>query len=203
MSELAVDFPELGLRYLTIEGGRVPSPQPVRRRLRRLAGRITGGRVVHMRQEPVPAAYRAFWRQVGMDPDSDRTPVEELALERIKRGGLASRSLLDEALTIATLETGVVLLAFDSGRVGAHLGLRLAGEGERLGGSGRPLAGGHLVVADEDRPLALLDGEVAEERRVTARTERVTVASIRVKGVPEISIEEALWTVSDTLSPAR
>jgi len=55
-------------------------------------------------------------------------------------------------------------------------------------------------VADEDRTLALLGGEVAEERGVTPRTERMTIASIQVKGVPEISVEEALWTVADTLS---
>ena len=39
-----------------------------------LADRYTGGKVVHMRQDPVPWAYRVFSRQVGIDPDTDRTP---------------------------------------------------------------------------------------------------------------------------------
>ena len=198
--ELADEFPELALRHLTLEARSGRSPQPVRRRLQQMAGRITGGHVVHMRQDPVPWAYRVFWRQVGIDPDSDRTPVERLALDRLKAGGLPSRNLLDDALTIATLETGVPLVAFDAERVGAHIGLRLAADREPLGGSGRPLPAGQIVVADEDRPLALLSGEVAEERGVTAGTERMTIASIQVKGVPEISVEEALWTVADTLS---
>ncbi len=60
-----------------------------------------------MRQDPVPWAYRVFWRQVGIDPDTDRTPVEQIALDRLKWGGLRSRNLLDDAITIATLETGV------------------------------------------------------------------------------------------------
>ena len=198
--ELADEFPELGLRHMTIEARVRRSPQPVRRRLQQMAGRITGGHVVHMRQDPVPWAYRVFWRQVGVDPDSDRTPVERLAVDRLKTGGLPSRNSLDDALTIATLETGVPLVAFDAERVGGHIGLRLAADHEPFGGSGRPLSAGQIVVADEDRPLALLDGEVAEERCVTAASKRITIASIQVRGVPEISVEEALWTVADTLS---
>ncbi len=198
--ELAEEFPGLGLRYLTLAARPARSPQAVQRRLQQMAGRITGGHVIHMRQDPVPWAYRVFWRQAGMDPDSHRTPVEQLALDRLRWGGLPSRNLLDDALTIATLETGVPLLAFDAERVGIHVGLRLAADHEPLGGSGRPLPAGQIVVADEDRSLALLGGEVAEERGVTPLTRRMTVASIQVRGVPEISVEEALWTVADTLS---
>ncbi len=198
--ELADEFPGLGLRYLTLGARPGRSPQPVRRRLQQMAGRITGGHVVHMRQDPVPWAYRVFWRQVGIDPDSERTPVERIALDRLKAGGLPSRNLLDDALTIATLETGVPLVAFDADRVGAHMGLRLAESREPLGGSGRPLPAGQIVVADEGQALALLGGEVAEERGVTPATERMTIVSIQVKGVPEISVEEALWTAADTLS---
>ena len=41
-----------------------------------------------MRQDAVPWAYRVFSRQVGIDPDTDRTPVERIALERLRHGGL-------------------------------------------------------------------------------------------------------------------
>ena len=199
--ELAEEFPELGLRHMTLLVRPGRSPRPVRHRLQQLAGRITGGHVVHMRQDPVPWAYRVFWRQVGIDPDSDRTPVERIAVDRLMAGGLPTRNLVADALTIATLETGVPLVAFDAGLIGTQLGLRLAGDHEALGGpGGRPLAAGQIVVADEERPLALLGGEVAEGRGVTPRTERMTIASIQVKGVPEISVEEALWTVADTVS---
>ena len=139
-------------------------------RLRDLASRITGGHVIHMRQDPVPWAYRVFWRQVGIDPDTDRTPVEQLALDRLKWGGLRSRNLLDDAITIATLETGVPVVAFDAEKVGEEIGLRLTGSSEQLGGSGRPLSDRQIVVADEDHPLAVLTGEVAEERGVTPET---------------------------------
>ena len=82
-----------------------------------LADRYTGGKVVHMRQDPVPWAYRVFSRQVGIDPDDDRTPVEAVALRRLKQGGLHSENIVDDALTIAIAETGVPLIALDAERV--------------------------------------------------------------------------------------
>ena len=197
--ELAEEFPELTLQYLTmaVQPGR--SPEPVRRRLRALASRLGGGHVVHMRQDPVPWAYRVFWRQVGIDPDTVRTPVEQMALDRLLHGGLPSRNLLDDAVTIATLETGVALALFDAHRLEGPVGLRLAADAEPLGGAGHPLSQGQIVLADACRALAVLGGEVAEERRATSATERVAIAAIGVKGVPQISVEEALWTVADTV----
>ena len=202
-AELAEEFPELGVWHTRVEAGSGRTPDFVRERLRGLASRITGGHVIHMRQDPVPWAYRVFWRQVGIDPDTDRTPVEQLALDRLEWGGLRSRNLLDDAITIATLETGVPVVAFDAAKVGEEIGLRLTGDDELLGGSGRPLSSRQIVIADEDRPLAVLSGEVAEERGVTPDTASMVLASIQVKGVPMISVEEALWTVVDTVAGER
>ena len=197
--ELADEFPELTLQYLTLTGRAGRSPEPVRRRLRALASRLGGGHVVHMRQDPVPWAYRVFWRQVGIDPDTARTPVEQMALDRLLHGGLPSRNLLDDAITIATLETGVALNAFDADRLDGPIGLRLAGEAEALGEFGRPLAPGQIVLSDAGRTLAVLGGDVAPDCGVTPATGRMAVAAIGVKGVPQISVEEALWTVADTI----
>jgi DNA/RNA-binding domain of Phe-tRNA-synthetase-like protein len=199
-TELADEFPELNLWIIRVKARSGRSPEQVRHRLRQLASRVTGGHVVHMRQDPVPWAYRVFWRQIGMDPDVDRTPVEALAVERLRAGGLPTQNLLDDAITIATLETGVPVMAFDAVLVGSALGLRLTKGGELLGGSGRPLSERQIAVADEDRVLAMLDGEVADERGVTRGTTEMVLASLQVKGVPLISIEETLWMVADTLA---
>lgn len=199
-TELADEFPELGLDAVRVEARSGRSPQAVRHRLRDLSDRITGSKVVHMRQDPVPWAYRVFFRQVGVDPDSDRTPVERIAVERLERGGLRSLNLLDDALVIATVETGVPVVAFDGDLVGDHLGLRLSQRGEPLGGSGRQLAARQIVVADEDRALSVLFGEIAEERGVTRSSRRMVLVALRVKGVPAISVEEALWTAADVLT---
>jgi DNA/RNA-binding domain of Phe-tRNA-synthetase-like protein len=196
--ELAEEFPELSLVHARVEVHAGRSPREVKQRLRMLADRYTGGKVVHMRQDPVPWAYRVFSRQVGIDPDHDRTPVEAVALRRLKHGGLHSESLLDDALTIAIAETGVPLIALDADRVDGDLGLRLARSGEQLAGV-RPLSARQLVVADGERPVALVLGAVGHDAGVTPETERMVLCALGVKGVPRISLEEALWCAAETL----
>ena len=198
--ELADEFPELGLVHVPVETAPRRSPRSVHQRLRQLSNRYTGGKVIHMRQDPVPWAYRVFWRQVGIDPNNERTAAERVALERLERGGFASRNSVDDALTIAVVETGVPVVAFDGDRVSSTLGLRLTGEGERLGRGGRPLRSRQIVVADLERPVAVLVGDIADDAGVTPRSERVVLAALQVKGVPRISVEEALWTAAETLS---
>ncbi len=196
--ELAEEFPELSLVHARVDVRPTRSPREVKQRLRVLADRYTGGKVVHMRQDPVPWAYRVFSRQVGIDPDHDRTPVEAVALRRLKQGGLHSDNLVDDALTIAIAETGVPLIALDADRVGGELGLRLAQAGERLGPV-RPLSERQLVVADRERPVAVVLGEVGADAGVTPETEQIVLCALGVKGVPRISLEEALWSAAETL----
>ena len=131
--ELKEEFPGLALRYLVVERGSGRSPREVKQRLRMLSDRFTGGEAVNLRHKPIPWAYRVFFRHIGLDPDRTRTPVEQLALERMKHGGFRSRSLLDDALTIATVESGVALRAFDADRVngGRGPGVRRRGGGAR------------------------------------------------------------------------
>lgn len=199
-AELQDEFPALRLRWIEYEGGSGRTPAEIKERLRRLSDRYTGGKAVHLRQEPIPWAYRVFFRQVGIDPDDHRTPAEQAALDRMKHGSFRSRNLLDDALVIATVETGVPLMALDADQVATPLGLRLSQEGERLGGeNGRPLSVRQIVVADPDRSVAVLFGDIAEERGVDPETKRMLLCSVQVKGVPEISVEEALWTVTEVL----
>ena len=197
--ELAEEFPELGLVHALVDARPARTPKTVKLRLRELANRYTGGKVIHMRQDPVPGAYRVFYRQVGIDPDSDRTPAERVALERLQHGGFESRNLVDDALTIAVAETGVPVIAFDADKVGPTLGLRLAEADERLGSSGHSLSVRQMVVADDHRSLAVLFGEISEDAGVTPETGSMVLAALRVKGVPEISLEEALWTAAEIM----
>jgi DNA/RNA-binding domain of Phe-tRNA-synthetase-like protein len=195
---LAEDFPQLALLQATVEARPGRSPAEVRERLRALADRYTGAKVVHMRQSPVPWAYRVFSRQVGIDPDSDRPPAEAIAVERLRHGGFKSLGLVEDALTIAVAETGVPVLALDPERLEGPLSLRLARSGEWLGPS-RPLSERQIVVADEARPVALVLGEVAPDAAPSAATAQVLLAALEVKGVPRIAVEEALWTAAEIL----
>jgi DNA/RNA-binding domain of Phe-tRNA-synthetase-like protein len=195
---LAAEFPELGLVYTEqpVRPGR--SPAPVRARLRLASDRFTGGKAVALRQQPIPWAYRVFFRHVGIDPDERRTPIEAIALERMRAGGFQSQNLVDDALLLATLETGVPVLAFDAAAVDGDLGLRVTPGGETLGDV--PLAGGRVVVADSVKPLAVLFGDTAPGCVVQWSSERMVMAAVRVKGVPEVSVEEALWVAAETVS---
>jgi DNA/RNA-binding domain of Phe-tRNA-synthetase-like protein len=197
-AELAEEFPHLGVVHAPLDARPGRTPIEVKERLRQLANRYTGGRVIHMRQDAVPWAYRVFARQVGIDPDTDRTPVEAIALERLRHGGLKSENLLDDALTIAIAETGVPVFALDADKVEGEPGLRLSRPGERLAGV-RPLSARQLVVADDVRPVAVVLGEVSHEAGVTPETQRMVLCALRVKGVPAIAVEEALWTTAEVL----
>jgi DNA/RNA-binding domain of Phe-tRNA-synthetase-like protein len=204
--ELEEELPGLSLfmiealptRKLTLTG---ESPADVRERLHELSNRFRGARAVGIRREPVPAAYRVFFRQIGLDPDVVRTPIEAVVMERMLRGGFASAGLLADALLIALLDTGVPVWALDARSLDGELGIRVCGEGELLGrAAGAPaLPAGGLVVADASAPLAVLFGELAPGHEPGAGTDRVALFALQVDGVPSLYVEEALWTCSTTL----
>jgi DNA/RNA-binding domain of Phe-tRNA-synthetase-like protein len=200
--DLAAEFPSLALHWIKVGCGSGPSPRAVRDRLKEMSNRISGAKAVQMRQEAIPWAYRVFFRQVGIDPDERRTPVEEVVLDRLKHGGFRSRNLLDDAITIATFETGVPIVAFDAEQVQPPIGLRLAYPHELMGRGGRPLSSGQIVVADQERPVAVLFADLDPDCGVTPRTERMVLAVVQVEGVPDIAIEEALWMVEEIVTGA-
>ena len=177
------------------------SPPDVQGRLRELSNRVRGARAIGIRREPLPAAYRVFFRQVGIDPDVQRTPIEEAVLERMLRGGFLSGGTLDDILLIALLDTGVPVWALDGDTVEGELGIRLSGEAERLGRGADPplLPEGRLVVADERSALAVLFGERAPGHVPHGRTSRVRLYAVQVPGVPALFAEEALWAAASSL----
>jgi DNA/RNA-binding domain of Phe-tRNA-synthetase-like protein len=189
---LASEFPGLGLASIVVDGRPGRSPEPVRRRLRDLSDRFYGAHAVHLRERPIPWAYRVFFRQIGLDPDRTRTPVEQLALDRLRDGAFKSRGLPEDALTIATVETGVALRAYDGEQVG-RLCIRDAGPGESLPGRPGELAQGTLVIADERGPVGLLFGEPAAWSGIEQVSRRLTIVAVQVGGVPRIAVDEALW----------
>jgi DNA/RNA-binding domain of Phe-tRNA-synthetase-like protein len=199
---LRAEFPGLGLHWLTLPAPRLGrSPRGVRDHLDVLAARFRGADALLLRQRPVPHAYRVFHRHIGLDPDVTRTPVEAAVVERLVQGGFPSRGLLDDALTIALVETGVPVWALDAEAVAGGLRLRLTEREERLGGEpdAPPLPSGRIVVADDRVPLAPLFGELAPGRGVTRRTRTLLLYALRVDGVSLLEVEEALWACAEVL----
>ena len=195
-AELREELPGLDLRYLTVEARTTRSPAHVRARLKTLSDRFAGAQAINLRHQAIPWAYRVFFRHIGLDPDEQPTPVEQLALERMFHGGFVTRNLLDDAVAIAIIESGVAVRAFDAAKLSGRLGIRTSAPGEALA---RPLAPGTLVVADERRPIGLLFGDPASGADPDGRTRRVAITAVQVRGVPDIAVEEAIWIVSSVL----
>jgi DNA/RNA-binding domain of Phe-tRNA-synthetase-like protein len=198
---LADELPELVL--WTLVAGDPPArrtPPELRRRLGLLASRFRGAEAVELRRRPVPHAYRVFFRQIGLDPDDQRTPVEEVAMRRLMHGGFESQGTLEDALLLAVVETGVPVWAVDEATLDGPLGIRAARAGERrprADGFADDLPPGRLVVADAAGPVAVLFGEPDAKHRVTRQTQEIRLFTLQVGGVPDIHIEEALWTALD------
>jgi DNA/RNA-binding domain of Phe-tRNA-synthetase-like protein len=203
--ELALEFPELRLVSTTAPAPGRRTPSALRERLALLADRFHGARALTLRREPVPAAYRVFFRHVGLDPDAQRTPVEAAALDRLVQGGFVSRGPLEDAVLVAVVETGVPLWAVDAERLDGPLGLRGARAGERLGEGeyAADLAPGRVVVADAGGPVAVLFGDVAASRLPGRGTTRLRLFAVAVPGVPALHVEEALFGCVEALSDAR
>jgi len=199
---IAAEFPGLGIAWVEVEGRVGRSPEAVRHRLRGLSDRFYGSHAIHMRERPIPWAYRVFFRQIGLDPDHTRTPIEQLALERLHDGAFASRGLPTDALTIATVETGVALRALDAERIEGRLCIRDSAPGESLAGKAGELAHGTLTIADERRPLELLFGDGPREHGVGEATKRIAIVAVQVKSVPQISVDEALWIARAAIAAA-
>ena len=199
--EVREEFPELRVISVSVDARPGRSAPGVQERLRGLSDRFRGANAVTMRQDPIPWAYRVFYRHVGLDPDAERTPIEAAAVERLLRGRYKSSNLLDDALMLGLVETGVPIWAFDADKVEGTLGVRVADEGERLGRAedAPPLFGGRLVVADEGGPLSTLFDDPAPGHGVTKHTTRMVLYSLQVAGVPSIHVEEALYTCIDAL----
>jgi DNA/RNA-binding domain of Phe-tRNA-synthetase-like protein len=204
--EIEQELPGLRLLTLHVEVARRgsltgDSPADVKARLREMSNRFRGATAVAVRREPVASAYRVFFRQIGLDPEVVRTPIEAAVFERMMKGGFLSRGLLEDVLTIALIDTGVPVWALDADRVDGPLGVRTAAEGERLGraADGVALPAGRLMIADASAPLGVLFGELAGDHAPTARTRRLALFAVQVAGVPELYAEEALWICGSSL----
>ena len=196
---LAEEFPGLSIMSTTLSVGAGRSNEALKERLGTLSDRFGGAQAIQLRQQAIPWAYRVFFRHIGLDPDRQPTPIEQLALDRMRGGRFKSQNRVDDSLTIAMVESGVSLQAFDADRVDGRLGLRLSAENEGFEGRVSSLPEGTIVIADEQRPLAVLFGKTAEGRGVGSKTKRTALVAIGVRGVPDVALEEGLWIAASAM----
>jgi AcrR family transcriptional regulator/DNA/RNA-binding domain of Phe-tRNA-synthetase-like protein len=199
-SDLRADFPELSIWTADVPARAQPSPDAVRRRMDAAGARLTGADAIGTRSESTPWAYRVFARRVGIDPDAAESTVEAAALQQHTELAAAG-SLPADAQLIAVAETGVPVLAFDADKLDGELWLRRAIPGERIGDE--RIEPGRPVLADRTRVLAAPFGQADAAAAVMEDTERMTFVALQVKGVPDVGVEEALWTVVEIAQAAR
>jgi DNA/RNA-binding domain of Phe-tRNA-synthetase-like protein len=183
--DVAAEHSGLWLAWTEVVATVRASPPELRARLRGLADRMHGAQAIALRSREVPHAYRVFFRHVGLDPDVVRTPPEAVALRRMREGGLHSRGLVEDALTVAVLETGVGVAALDADGLAGNVGLTRERE--------------TLVLADDEGPVAVLFGDPVTRARVSRATRRVALVAVAVPNVPQLFVEEALWTAWEIL----
>lgn len=199
---LAQELPGLGVAVRECEGPVVADPG-VGERLRALAGRVRGRSALEMRRETVPAAYRAFYRQVGIDPDTDPTPVEAAVARRLFDGGIKPPGPLAGALELAVLETAVPVYAFDGGELCGAPGLRTGSAGEEIidPDGARRQVGGRLVIADLDGPLCRLFEAPAGRAAPDDRSTRLVLVAVGVPGVAAMYLDESLDIAAGAIAP--
>jgi DNA/RNA-binding domain of Phe-tRNA-synthetase-like protein len=196
---VASEFRELRLWQTEIEVVVQRSDRGIRERLRLLGERVSGAQAMAMRSQPIHHAHRVFFRNIGLEPDRHRPPAEELTVARLKHGGFRSQNSLLDALTIATVETGVGVWALNADGLRGDLGIRTASEGEPV--ARVPLPAGRLVIADRVRAVAVLFGDIAPELEPPRGPMRARLFAVQVGGVPWIHIEEALWLAAEAAGP--
>jgi DNA/RNA-binding domain of Phe-tRNA-synthetase-like protein len=186
-AEVADELPGLSLWWLSAPGVAGPVGEALQQRLRALSDRLRGIDAVSLRTRPVVRSYRAFARQIGLDPDRDRVPAERAALARLMHGGLAARDRIEAACLVAVVETGVGVWALDAAAV--------APEGPELRAGDEA-----LLIADRGRVHAPLLGDPLPGSAPGLRTRAVVLFVVGVPGVPEVHLHEALWQAQDGLA---
>ena len=154
---------------------------------------------INLRHQPIPWAYRVFFRHIGLDPDDQRTP------------GRGARARADEGRGLREPQPARRRADDRDHRVGRRRARVRRRPGRRAAGI-RPSAPARSSRAapascppgpssspTSERPLALLFGATAAGRGVRPKTKRTLLVAIRVSGVPEIAVEEALWLAAGGL----
>lgn len=184
--DLAADFPTLTLWSATFAVPPRGRREDLRARLDALDDRVRALATGALRSDSIAGAYRAFARQLGLDPDVDRLPIDALAVERLTRGRLESRGLVPDALRVAMLETAVPLWALDAAAADGPLRVALDDAGS-------------ASVSDDGGALMPLLGEPSGPQAVRDDSDHVIVLGLGVGAVAPATVEEAFWHVASCL----
>lgn len=148
--------------------------------------------------------YRDFYWKLGIDPTKVR-PASEALVRRILQGGsIPTINTAVDAINVASIQTEIVVDAFDSQEIVGNPEIKLATSGARFLGIGMKhaleLQGTEIVVTDDDGPIALYPHRDAERTKVTQQTSRILTVSCGVPGVEDEDLLSAERCVVKTIT---
>ncbi len=197
-SEVAAEFPGLRADWIDCACVDHRCDRGVGERLALLASRLNGRQALELRQQHVPAAYRSFLRQVGIDPDQQPTPIEQAVLGRLLSGGNLPQDRLSDGLLLALLETSVPVVAFDAALTSPPIEIRGAADNELVAGVG--VEQGTLILTDSRQPLCQLFASPQPPLAAGAKSDRLLLVAIIVPDVSAIVGDEALTIAAAAIS---
>lgn len=139
--------------------------------------------------------YRDFYWRIGIDPTKIR-PSSEALIRRILQGkDVLNINTCVDAYNLVSIKTNIAIGVFDRDKLIGNLMLRSADEGEKFIGIGmdgsRSLRGNEIVIADDEKIIAIYPYRDSNETKVTLKTKNVVILICGVPGIKSNILKKA------------
>ena len=194
---LTLSFPGLRATIRAITGVTIEESNPALDELREEVETETKAKYTleTVRNVAIFRAYRDFYWRVGIDPTKVRPAAEALVRRVLAGKPFPNINTLVDAYNLASIRTGVALAAFDQAKLRGNFLMRLASPGEQFLGIGmeKPmrLGGKEIVIADDEKLIAVYPYRDADTTKVTTSTRDLTLMTCGCPGIPDRDLAEA------------
>jgi DNA/RNA-binding domain of Phe-tRNA-synthetase-like protein len=141
-------------------------------------------------------AYREFFWRIRIDPTKTRPAAEALIRRILAEKPFPTINSLVDAYNMASVNTEIALASFDADKVRGRIIMRPAKPGEEFLGIGmtKPLmlAGGEIVLSDDERLVAIYPHRDAQYTSITLETRNALLLACGVPGIDEATLRHAL-----------
>lgn len=149
-------------------------------------------------------AYRDFFWKVGIDPTKIR-PAAEALIRRILGGKqIPTINTVVDSYNMASIKTEIALAAFNRDELKGNLIMRAAEKGERFLGIGMSepmeLKGGEVVIADQEKLVAVYPYRDAERSKVSETTKNLMILVCGVPGIDQQLLNDARKVALDIVT---
>jgi len=200
---LSSKYPGLRATTFSIAGVLVRRSTPALKELKATVGEEVRSAYTleTLKDVPIFRAYRDFFWRIGIDPTKIRPAAEALIRRLLAGHSLPEINTLVDAYNLASIRTGVALAAFDLDKLSGWLLMREALAHEQFLGIGmdKPmnLGGGEVVVADDEKLIAVYPYRDAENTKVDEETTDVLLMVCGSPGINDETLTRAEQVASE------